>query len=102
MTGADQLKRTIHACRRAGLPVIDEQDCTCNLRGQLVVLARADGLQVMWPYERPCPIHGLQERDQPARTVRCLSRRSRSQAAREAWATRNYVSEFTRRGFSRR
>jgi hypothetical protein len=36
MTGEDQLKRTIQACRRAGLPVIDEQDCTCSLRGRLV------------------------------------------------------------------
>jgi hypothetical protein len=88
MTGEDQLKRTIQACRRAGLPVIDEQDCTCNLRGQLVVVARAGGLQVMWPYERGCPIHGLEERDRPARTVRRRAGRSRSQAAREAWATR--------------
>jgi hypothetical protein len=87
MTRADQLKRTIQACRRAGLPVIYEHDCTCNLRGQLVVLARPDGLQVMWPYEPRCPIHG-QERDRPARTVRRPLRRSRSQAAREAWATR--------------
>jgi hypothetical protein len=88
MTGKDQLKRTIQACRRAGLPVIDEHDCTCNLRGQLVVLARPDGLQVIWPYEPRCPIHGLQERERAARTARRPPRRSRSQAAREARATR--------------
>lgn len=47
----------IDACRRAGLPVIQEQDCTCGLAGRLVVLASPDGLRVIWPYHRPCRVH---------------------------------------------
>jgi len=62
----DHLKRTIQACRRAGLPVIDGDGCTCSLRGRLVVLARESGLQVVWPYHPHCPIHGPRERDAPA------------------------------------
>ena len=61
----DRLKRTIQACRRAGLPVIDGEDCTCRLRGRLVVLASAGGLQVVWPFYAHCPIHGPRERDAP-------------------------------------
>jgi hypothetical protein len=49
MTGADRLKRTIDACRRAGLPVIEAKQCTCTLRGRLVVLDGPDGLRVLWP-----------------------------------------------------
>ena len=45
----DQLNRTIDACRRAGLPVVDERDCTCGLRGRLVVLARPDGPESSGP-----------------------------------------------------
>ena len=62
----DHLKRTIQACRLAGLPVIDGADCTCSLRGRLVVLAREGSLQVVWPYHPHCPIHGPRERDAPA------------------------------------
>jgi len=58
MTTDREVSRTIAACRRAGLAVVDEGDCTCRLRGQLVVLARAGGLQVVWPYDQRCPIHG--------------------------------------------
>lgn len=49
--------RTIDACRHAGLPVVDEEDCTCGLDRRLVVLAGPDGLRVLWPYDRPCPVH---------------------------------------------
>jgi hypothetical protein len=56
MTASDQLGRTIEACRRAGLPVIDDTDCTCRLRGQLVVLARLHALRLVWPYNERCPI----------------------------------------------
>ena len=45
------------ACRDAGLPVVGPEDCTCRLRGRLVVLARADGLRVLWPYDQRCPVH---------------------------------------------
>ena len=83
-----ELNRTIDACRDAGLPVVDERDCTCRLRGRLVVLARAGGLEVIWPYDRRCPIHGLRDPDVPRRAARPRRRRSRSWAAREAWATR--------------
>lgn len=51
MTGKDQLKRAIQACRCAGLPVVEEEGCTCRLGGRLVVLTWADGLEVVWPYE---------------------------------------------------
>ena len=61
----NQLNRTIDACRDAGLPVIDEHDCTCRLRGRLVVVARAGGLEVIWPYDRRCPTHGLRDPDVP-------------------------------------
>lgn len=57
MTGPNQLNRTIEACRRAGLPVVEPADCTCTLRGRLVVIARAGGLRVVWPYEQRCAIH---------------------------------------------
>jgi hypothetical protein len=75
MTGADQVKRAIHACRHAGLPVIDPADCACGLRGRLVVLIRPDGLRVLWPYEQRCPIHGLpdSEGSKPAKHVRARS-----------------------------
>ena len=88
MTGTDQLKRTIEACRRAGLPVIGESDCTCDLHGRLVVLARESGLQVVWPYDLRCPIHGAREREGTAAPVHSRPRRSRSQTAREPWARR--------------
>ena len=54
----ERVSRAIQACRDAGLPVIDRESCTCGLRGQLVVLARPDGLRVLCPYDQPCPVHG--------------------------------------------
>jgi hypothetical protein len=69
--------RTIAACREAGLPVIDEHGCTCRLRGQLVVLARRGGLEVIWPYDRRCPIHD--PRDMPAQAAGGQRRRRGTQ-----------------------
>jgi hypothetical protein len=57
MTASNQLTRAIDACRRAGLPVIHDKQCTCTLRGRLVVLASHDGLRVLWPYDASCPVH---------------------------------------------
>jgi hypothetical protein len=54
----NHLNRTVDACRDAGLPIIDERDCTCGLRGRLVVLVGARGLRVVWPYDERCPVHG--------------------------------------------
>ena len=88
MTGTDRLKRTIQACRRAGLPVVDEQDCTCALRGRLVVIGGPGGLEVVWPYNRRCPVHAPRDREGPRRSRRPRESRSRSRAAREAWARR--------------
>ena len=70
MTGSEhsQVRRAIQACRYAGLPVVHPDDCTCSLSGRLVVLARPDGLKVVWPYEQRCPIHGPRDRDD---TDRC-------------------------------
>ena len=85
MTGGDRGKRAIQACREAGLPVIDPEDCTCGLSGRLVVLAGPDGLRIMWPYEQRCPIHGARDRDRPQPVTRARARRSRSQAATETW-----------------
>jgi hypothetical protein len=89
MTGQDPVKRAIEACRAAGLPVVDHDECTCNLRGRLVVLAYAHGLQVVWPYDRCCPIHGVHERERIPATVRSRRIRSRSQAATDALGRRN-------------
>jgi hypothetical protein len=59
MTGGDEAKRAIRACQHAGLRVVIAGDCTCGLRGRLVVLALPQGLRVVWPYEERCAIHGL-------------------------------------------
>ena len=88
MTGTEQLKRTIDACRRAGLPVIEAKQCTCTLRGRLVVLDGPDGLRVLWPYDGRCLAHGPRDREGSAPAGRPRERRSRSQAARDAWAER--------------
>ncbi len=84
----DQVRRAIQACRYAGLPVVDPEDCTCGLSGRLVVVAGPEGLRLVWPYEQRCPIHGSRacEGSQPVRRVRAT--RPRSQAAREAWTPR--------------
>ncbi|MFZ0972455.1 MAG: hypothetical protein WAN22_09525 [Solirubrobacteraceae bacterium] len=88
MTGSEhsQVRRAIQACRSAGLPVVHPDDCTCSLSGRLVVLARPEGLKVVWPYEQRCPIHGPRDGDTSWRHSRAL------QAARRAWTQRN-VSE---------
>jgi hypothetical protein len=65
MTGTDPLNRTIDACRRAGLPVLEDKQCTCGLRGRLVVLATPDGLRVLWPYDGRCPAHTPRDREGP-------------------------------------
>jgi RecB family endonuclease NucS len=88
MTSADQLKRTIDACRRAGLPVIEAKQCTCSLRGRLVVLDGPDGLRVLWPYDGRCLVHAPRDREGPMPTGRARQGRSRSPAAPEAWAER--------------
>jgi RecB family endonuclease NucS len=84
MTGQDQdqVKRAVDACRRAGLPVIGPAQCTCSLRGRLVVRASAHRLEVLWPYDRPCPIHGHQHHVRPMRSLWNRPGRSPSQAAR--------------------
>jgi hypothetical protein len=88
MTDDREDRRAIQACRRAGLPVVDEEDCTCALRGRLVVLASPDGLRVIWPYDGRCPVHGARDRQGPRRAGRPRRGRSGSQAARPAWAER--------------
>jgi hypothetical protein len=72
MTGGDQARRAIRACQHAGLRVVNLGDCTCALRGRLVVLALPHGLRVVWPYEEPCPIHGVLDHagSEPATEVR--------------------------------
>ena len=85
MTGADRGKRAIQACRAAGFPVIDPEDCTCGLSGRLVVLAGPDGLRIVWPYEQRCPIHRVRDRQRPRPVTRARARRSRSQPATKPW-----------------
>ena len=46
MTGVDDAKRAIRACQHAGLPIVNPEDCTCALRGRLVVVAGPDGLEL--------------------------------------------------------
>jgi hypothetical protein len=65
MTSGDGVGRAMEACRRAGLPVVHPEDCTCSLRGRLVVLAQHDGLWVVWPYDQHCPIHRRRELERP-------------------------------------
>jgi hypothetical protein len=88
MTGAHPVTRTIDACRHAGLPVIEAKQCTCGLRGRLVVLDGPDGLRVLWPYDGRCLVHGQRDREAPASPRRLWQGRSRSQAARDASAAR--------------
>jgi hypothetical protein len=88
MTDQDPVKRAIEACRAAGLPVVESDECTCNLRGRLVVLAHTHGLHVVWPYDRCCPMQGVHERERIAATVSSRRGRSRSQAATEALGRR--------------
>jgi hypothetical protein len=65
MTGTDPVTRAIDACRRAGLPVIEAKQCTCGLRGRLVVLDGPDGLRVLGPYDGRCLVHGPRDREAP-------------------------------------
>ena len=85
MTGRDRGKRAIKACREAGLPVVDPEDCTCGLSGRLIVLAGPDGLRIVWPYEQRCPIHGARGRERLQPVTRVRAGRSRSQAATKPW-----------------
>jgi hypothetical protein len=81
MTGAAPSMRAIEACRRAGLPVIGPLECTCGLRGRLVVRARSSGgLEILWPYLERCPIHGLRDLEQPS-TANVDHQRRRARAA---------------------
>jgi hypothetical protein len=89
MSATDQRNRTIDACRRAGLPVLDEQQCTCGLRGRLVVLASPDGLRLLWPYDGRCLVHDPPDREAPRPAQRPRSSRSRSRAARLTLVERN-------------
>jgi len=88
MSDADQPNRTIDACRRAGVAVVEEKQCTCGLRGRLVVLVSPDGLRVLWPYDASCLVHRPGDREGPRPAGRPGSCRSRSQATRERWAER--------------
>lgn len=63
-----RVSRAIQACRQAGLLVVDPNGCTCGLRGEFVVLARTDGLRVVWPYEKRCPVHGARRLEGDQRT----------------------------------
>jgi len=87
MSGDEQgaVNRAIQACRQAGLRVVEPGTCTCDLCGQLVVLARPDSLRVVWPYRQRCPIHDPRRRDghRPGEGTRPY--RSRSLPGREAW-----------------
>ena len=82
MTGTDRAGRAIQTCRRAGLPVVGPEDCTCSLRGRLVVLAQQDGLRILWPYNQHCPIHRPRQLEQP---VLVQSWRARPLTARDTW-----------------
>jgi hypothetical protein len=62
MIRRDEGKRAMRACQHAGLPVVKPGECTCALRGRLVVLTQPRGLRVVWPYEEHCAIHGLDDR----------------------------------------
>jgi hypothetical protein len=84
----NQVHRTTDACRDAGLPVVDECDCTCGLRGQLVVVTRPGGLEVIWPYHQRCPIHAPRDPDVARQAARPRRRWSRLWAAGTALATR--------------
>lgn len=60
MTSPPQHNRAIRACRDAGLPVIDERACTCHMRGMFVVIRAAEGLRLVLPCTRRCPVHDVQ------------------------------------------
>lgn len=80
MTGLSDGRRAVRACRSAGIPVVEEQACTCQLHGKLVVLATPEGLEVVWPYNRSCPVHDLPRRGLPAGRPRGRSRQVRPRA----------------------
>ena len=95
MTGVDDAKRAIRACQHAGLPIVNPGDCTCALRGRLVIEPRPRGLRVVWPYEERCPIHELADcaPSQPATEVRA----DRLEAADANRAMEPSVPESARR-----
>ncbi|MBV8999649.1 MAG: hypothetical protein JO304_11340 [Solirubrobacterales bacterium] len=80
--------RTIDACRRAGLLVAHEDDCTCSLDGRLVVLASPHGLRVLWPYDRQCPVHDPRDRQAPRPAAGPDAGRPHSPAGRLVWVKR--------------
>jgi hypothetical protein len=88
MTTRDRLNATILACRRAGLPVIDEHDCTCQLAGRLVVLAGPHGLRILWPCDLICAVHGPRDRKRARPAGGTRQHRSPSRAASQVWPTR--------------
>lgn len=57
MTHSAQRDRAIRACLAAGIPVVNADSCTCQLRGRLVVVRNARGLRLLWPCDQPCPTH---------------------------------------------
>ena len=63
MSAERAVTRAIDACRRAGLPIIKGNECTCSLRGRLVVLDGPEGLRVLWPYDGRCLVHGPRDRE---------------------------------------
>ena len=83
MAGAGEVRRAVRACRTAGLPVIDVAQCTCALRGRLVVVAGPDGLRVVWPYDHLCPIHRPRRGEEPQPAKQARAERSRSQAPKQ-------------------
>jgi hypothetical protein len=84
MIGTAPKRRAIEACWRAGLAVVDARDCTCGLRGRLVVVARSSGgLEILWPYAERCPIHRPRDHEQPP-TARLNCGRSWAPAATSA------------------
>jgi hypothetical protein len=80
--------RAIEACRRAGVAIVEPAHCICSLHGRLIVLASAHRLEVIWPYDRPCPIHDDQQHERPVRSVRSRPGRPGSRATRAGWAAR--------------
>jgi hypothetical protein len=89
MTDIDHRNRTIDACRRASLPVVGQQQCTCELRDRLVVLATPDGLRLLYPYQDRCRLHDPPDREAPRPAARPRSTQSRPDTGRQTLAQRD-------------